>query len=98
MLPTEESEPILNQTFPDDPGIVHVAVYHSLHLLLPLCRIDRFGSTLDDVGGAVELGGLTPVPEVVKGDISIVSGSGFQFFGNNRVAATQPGEAGTLGK
>ena len=62
MFAAKNGKPFFDQSFTDDAGVVHVVCHHFPYLLLPLRGIDCFGSTLHNVGGAVELGGLPSVP------------------------------------
>ncbi len=56
------------------------------------------GALLDDVGGAVEFGGLSAVPHSVQGHLLTVGRGEHQLTGNYAVAAAGSGEACGLGQ
>ena len=47
-------------------GIAHVVLDGVAHLLLPLRRVDGFGSPLGNVGGSVEFAALAAVPQLIE--------------------------------
>jgi len=80
----------------DDLGVLEVEVDNSLGLRLSLGRVDRFGTALRDVAAAVELGRLAARPEGAHLDGLAVCGVSREFFGDDRIAAADAGEAGGL--
>jgi len=65
-------------------------------LLFALGGIDRFGTTLGDIGCAVELGALAAVPHPVQRNALSFQRGGCEFFRYDGVSATHPGESGRL--
>ena len=86
------------KAFPDDAGVFHVVADHFPDLGLAFRGENRLCTTLDDVGGAVELGGVAAVPQGIQclpGAVSSFAGNG---LGQDDVAAAGAGEACCLGE
>ena len=86
----------LEKCFLDDLGVFEVEVDDGLGLSLAFGRMDCFRAALSDVAAAVELGGLAARPEGTHLDSLAVSRVSHEFLGNDRVAATDAGEARRL--
>ena len=90
-LDTERGERVVH-----DFCVGHIIVDNLLHLLAASSAVGRFGSLLADVAGAVELGALAAVPQMVQRDALARQGGGGKFLGNNRVATSHTSETGCL--
>ena len=82
------------QAFAHRTGVFHIVGDGFLHLCPAFGRIDRLGTTLGDVAGAVELGALAPVPQGIERDALVIEGSGGHFLGHHGIAATHARKAG----
>ena len=92
----EAGETGRSKTLADDAGVLHVVANELLYLSLTFLSIDGSGTALDDVGSAVELGGVATVPKGTEVAGFAVLGVGHQLLGDYGVAATGTGEAGGL--
>lgn len=96
VLSAENFESCTFQRFFHDAGVSHIILYDGFHLLFALGGIDRFGTTLGDIGCAVELGALAAVPHPVQRNALSFQRGGCEFFRYDGVSATHPGESGRL--
>ena len=76
-----------------DTGVLPVVVDVGKGLTAAFFRKDSFCASLDDVGNAVEFGGLASEPEAVEHHTAA-----HQRFGDNGITAAGAGEPGRLGE
>jgi hypothetical protein len=68
VLAAETLEAGFGKTFADELRVGHVEVDERSDLFFSDIRIDRFGTTLNDVRDAVEFSRVATMPEIVEGD------------------------------
>ena len=90
VLSAENFESCTFQRFFHDASVSHIILYDGFHLLFAFGGIDRFGTTLGDIGCAVELGALAAVPHPVQRNALSFQRGGCEFFRYDGVSATHP--------
>src|SRR5690606_32486813 len=83
----------LRERFADDAGVIKIEADELAGLLLALVAVNRFGAALDDIGDAVELGGVAAHPQAMQIDLRAVAGSTLERSGHDGVSAACAGEA-----
>ena len=91
--PAVDLQPGGGEPLADDARVGHVIADHRGDLLPALRRIGGLCRALDDIGRAVELGGLAAHPHVVEADAAA-----HERAGDDRPAAAGAGEAGGFGE
>ena len=93
---TEDGDSDRLESFAEQPGIFEVEADQFADLLLPIGTVSGFGTALNGVRDAVELGAVSPVPQAVHLDpFARCRGAG-QFVGDDRAGTADAGEAGIL--
>ena len=96
IVPTVGGKSGLGKCLQHEPGVGHVVLDGLLYLSTSLGGIGGCCTALGNVACTIVLGALAARPQLVEAD-GLAIGIGLEGLGDNRIAATGAGEAGSLG-